>query len=83
MCMCLFGVAGASGVLWTIRMIKPKLFLIDNEAALYHTHNPLNYNLTKLQGFLLCSFSLFSLLTALFCLLVLLEASKVQGDSSF
>lgn len=82
MCMFLFAIAGVAGILWTVRLLKPKLFLLDNEAALYPTHNPLNFNLTKLQAFMLASFALFSFVTSLVCLLVLSEAVDIKGKLS-
>lgn len=81
--MCLFGIAGAAGILWTVKMIKPTLFLVNIEGALYHTHNPLNYNLTRLQAFMLSSFALFSLLTSLFCMLVISEAVSLKSETVF
>ncbi len=45
MCMSLFSMLAVATIIWGIKVVKPALFLIKNEAVLYHIHNPLNYNL--------------------------------------
>lgn len=77
--MFLFTALLVASVFWIFKLLKPIVFIINNEAVMYNLHNPLNFNLVKYQAAMMISASVFAFITTLLCCLVLFDVSDISG----
>ena len=76
----LFSASTAGCAFWVLKLLKPQYFLLQNEAAMYPLHNPLNFNYARSQAALMTLAASFSSVTAVLCVLSLFDATDLQGS---
>lgn len=77
--MFIFVVCFVASLCWIFKLLKPIVFLINNEAVMYNLHNPLNFNLVKIQSAMMITSAIFGFLTSLLSFLLLFDIAQLQG----
>ena len=76
-----FIVGVVASLFWIFKLLRPIVFLINNEAVMYNLHNPLNFNLVKMQAAMMIAAGIFCFLTSLLCFLVLFNICQLSCKS--